>query len=503
MKIKHLIAVIALQITLTLSAKSVTSVPGGLSGILGADRDITALTVDGAIDASDIRFIADSLLSLVSLDLSRADIAPYNGAKLFGNIHTTPANVLPDYSLAGIAASTVILPSSLREIGQGALAASAIESIAIPAGVEKIGAGAFNGCDRLAGVTIQAAIIAIEPMTFKGCSSLQAISLPSSVTAIGAEAFSHCSALESVEIPASVTHIGARAFACCGALASLDIPASIRSIDSEAFLSTALRSVNLADNKELKSIGHYAFAHCGALADVTLPAGLVALPEGLFFGCTVLESVTLSPLTDALPPFILKGTSLAEADGVLTPSITKIGAYALHGNSRLSAMTLPAGLDSIGDRAMVGLEALGSIDASALKAVPALGHDVFEGTASPEVILLASDDLAPVFKATSQWQDFDIRTLGELGSAPGPVVDTPLSVRCDGSTLYLRSGIPFVAVSIYRINGHLVSGHTFSSASTSAALGAPEAGSVVLLHVIFEPSGTPASSSSTTLKLKL
>ena len=70
---------------------------------------------------------------------------------------------------------------------------------------------------------------------FKGCTNLASIIIPKNVTLIYHEAFSDCSSLTSVIIPKSVTSIGDYAFNGCSSLTYVIIPKSVTSIGYGAF----------------------------------------------------------------------------------------------------------------------------------------------------------------------------------------------------------------------------------------------------------------------------
>lgn len=83
--------------------------------------------------------------------------------------------------------TSVILPSSIREIGYDAFAyCTSLEKVQLPEGIREIGECAFEGCK-----------------------SLKEIILPSSLTTLDASAFWYCDALDTVVVPASVTSFSA------------------------------------------------------------------------------------------------------------------------------------------------------------------------------------------------------------------------------------------------------------------------------------------------------
>ena len=81
--------------------------------------------------------------------------------------------------------------------------------------VTGIGSSAFRDCSALTSVTIPNSVTSIGGSAFYACSRLTSITIPNSVETIGSFAFSDCSGLTSVTIPNSVTSIGNYAFSGC------------------------------------------------------------------------------------------------------------------------------------------------------------------------------------------------------------------------------------------------------------------------------------------------
>lgn len=71
------------------------------------------------------------------------------------------------------AITTVVLPATLEEIGDGAFAnCTALRGIFIPDGVKRIGSGAFENCTALEAIHIPSSIASIGRDAFWGCSKL-------------------------------------------------------------------------------------------------------------------------------------------------------------------------------------------------------------------------------------------------------------------------------------------------------------------------------------------
>ena len=156
----------------------------------------------------------------------------------------------------------------------------------------------------------------IGACAFAHCSGLKSITIPNSVTSIGNEAFYYCSGLTSVTIPNSVTSIGGGAFSECGNLTSVEIPNSVTYIGDYVFNYCSKLTYNEKDN--LKYLGN---------------------SENLYL---YLEDTT--------------NTDIVEAK--IDTNCKFIGDYAFIYCSRLTSVTIPNSVTSIGGGAFQGCNKL-------------------------------------------------------------------------------------------------------------------------------------------------
>jgi len=179
----------------------------------------------------------------------------------------------------------IIMPSSLRRIGIGALSSYVSEEITIPAGVLNIKGGSFTGCDNLKNIYVDQKnpnYCSVDGILFNkdktelvaypaGKTELE-YKIPSDITALSSYAF-YKSSLVKIEIPDGITEIPRSAFLSCQSLAEITLPDSVTYIGYEAFRDCySLSEIKLPEN--LIEIGSYAFA---GLKDVTK----VIIPESV------------------------------------------------------------------------------------------------------------------------------------------------------------------------------------------------------------------------------
>ena len=161
----------------------------------------------------------------------------------------------------------VIIPSSVKHVGECAFWSSKLTSITIPQGVISIGVASFASCGGLVSITIPNSVLCIEGTAFESCNNLTSITIPNSVTRIDFAAFRYCRRVSSVIIGNSLTSIGEQLFSGCNSLKSVTIPNNITGIGRYAFdYCDSLKSVTIPNS--INAIGEYAFRNCNRLTDV-------------------------------------------------------------------------------------------------------------------------------------------------------------------------------------------------------------------------------------------
>jgi len=408
--------------------------PGSLGNEASVDPAATDLTLRGEIDGQDLKYIADNLHFLRRLDLAGVKIAALkDGKRLTANLRCHAADILPPYSLAGIPASEIILPASITTICDGALMGSGITSVTIPASVTEIGMGAFAGCKSLTAAKIASSVTKVGTHIFKDCTKLKEITFESS--AIPANTFTGCETLTDVKLGNNVEEIG-----------------------DEAFYSTGITTADLSGCRRLRRIGTRAFAGCKELAEAWLPEGVEEIGSGAFFGDTKLTVINLPANLTNLPDMAFTGASnLTNSEGTLLPeSLETIGTLALAHLSDVRTAVLPSGLTEIGPYAFEGWESLETIDATALRTIPALGENVWLAVEQPDVTLTVSSDMLDEFKEAPQWKEFNITGAG--GGTSGIKVPTTddegrILAQFEGVTLHVIAMEEIATATLHDIAG--------------------------------------------------
>ena len=136
---------------------------GLLSSLLSADEKniLVTLTINGNIDARDVKCLRDEMQCVANIDLSAATIQAFNGSggtNFNLDTDTYPANQMPITSFEARFGSKKTL-----------------KTIKLPNTLTSIGLGAFEGCKNLTTVTIPATVTSIGDAAFSTCYSLNSI----------------------------------------------------------------------------------------------------------------------------------------------------------------------------------------------------------------------------------------------------------------------------------------------------------------------------------------
>ena len=204
-----------------------------------------------------------------------------------------------------------------------------------------------------------------------------------SVTMIDQAAFYKCSSLTSVTIPNSITFIGGSAFESCSGLTSVTIP----------------NSVTL--------IGNSAFKRCSGLIYASiLPNSVTAFGTNVFYGCSSLTSVVwnikngIEFSSSSEAPFYMGESQITSF--IFGENVQHIPSYLCHGMSKLTSITIPNSVTTIGNFAFGLCKGLTSVNCLA-EVPPFLSGTAFSYTSIPVYVPCGK---VATYKATSGWKSF-------------------------------------------------------------------------------------------------
>ena len=274
---------------------------------------VANLKVKGSINSYDIMSLRNKLVHLLYLDLSEANIVANDGGYEYYTGYTLPAdNVLGAYSFNNTTISSIIMPKTLKAIGENAFEkCQLLETVVLNEGLDSIAKGAFVNCKRLKNINLPNSLVTLGKLNwyedmewwssedagagvFQGCTSLgPVIIIPDKVTAISEETFMECSSLDSVIIGKNVEVIGLSSFARTG-VSYVSIGKNVKIIRNSAFERCSnLKTLQFGNNNKLSSIGNYAFRSCNNLQEVLLPYSVESIGRSAFASCSSLKYIKI------------------------------------------------------------------------------------------------------------------------------------------------------------------------------------------------------------------
>ena len=306
--------------------------------------------------------------------------------------------------------------------------------IIIPDGVTSIGSGAFGGCTSLTNITIPNSVTRIDYAAFENCKSLTSITIPSSVTSIGIAAFRNCDNLTSVtfEEGSKLLSIGDEAFWNCTSLTSITIPSSVTSIGESAFhYCTSLIEVCNKSSLTIEAgssshgyVGYYAehiitneadtfltnidgyvfyddgnsvylVKYVGNDTELTLPNNFngkeYAIWQYAFYGNYKITSITIpSNVTSIGYCAFWSCSSLTSVTFEEGSQLSSIGVGAFISCTSLTSITIPSSVTSIGRSAFVNCSNLTSVTFEEGSQLSSIGESAFSRCSSLTSITIPS-----------------------------------------------------------------------------------------------------------------
>ena len=298
----------------------------------------------------------------------------------------------------------VVLPSTLRKIGDGAFRGTKLTRLTLPEGVTEIGYEAFS-YSSLNEVVFPSTLTKIGSYAFRG-TQLKNVTLPTSITDMGIEAFGGIDSLNSVFIPKKlsnaygaflgsqhlqrihfeegITKIVDGLFRGSG-ISSIRIPETVIEIGSDAFLSSRITNLYIPDS--VTKLGSNSFGHYGVhendfptLTKVSLPSQLSSASSP-FEGQRNLKEVVFRGDWKIIPNGLLYGTGIEKL--VIPEGVTEIGSKAFFSSS-LKEVVLPSTLRKIGDEAFAGTKLT---RLTLPEGVTEIGSEAFYASSLNEVVL--------------------------------------------------------------------------------------------------------------------
>ena len=200
--------------------------------------------------------------------------------------------------------------------------------------VTKIDGSAFRD-DAAASVVIAEGIRIIASNAFSGCRNLEAISLPNSLSVIGAAAFRDCSSLAEITLPDALEQIGREAF------------------HNTAFYNTkdnwsAADPDGDGEARDVLYCGDYLLASRNDPETLTVKEGTRLIADYAFYQQSELSAVSISATVERIGNYAFDScNNLSQVTFGEASHLTYIGQDAFCSDRSLTAIELPAGVKTI------------------------------------------------------------------------------------------------------------------------------------------------------------
>ena len=184
-----------------------------------------------------------------------------------------------------------------------------ITKVIIPEGVKKINCYAFANLTALEEIVLPSTMEAIEYGAFYGCTSLKKLTFSgeNNLDIINQNAFENCDLQGTIDLSGACV-ISDYAFAGNQDLKGVITSENLLSIGRYAFAGCkSLTDVTIKSEKV--KYGPYAFTGCESLTSFYVNASV--LPEGMFYECDNMESVSIGPDVNDIGPFAFRDTKIA------------------------------------------------------------------------------------------------------------------------------------------------------------------------------------------------
>ena len=278
----------------------------------------------------------------------------------------------------------VVIKEGITATSKGLFYEDGIEEISLPDSLEEIALASFYSCRNLKSVVIPSNVTSISSQAFK-YSGLKSVTISQGVKFIEEEAFFNCAKLEKLSLPDSIGYVWHRAFAYC-ALKNLRIPSGMWSIGEGAFGGNPIETIDTGDNtiftvrdNVLYRYGTELLLYPAGRKDSTfvVPDDVTRIGEKAFDSCK-LTAITLPPQLESIGDCAFcECSKLREI--TIPKGVTEIPELCFYHCKSLQKAVLPAGLQSIGKNAFSRCVKLAKLTLP--EGLETIGESAFSGCA--------------------------------------------------------------------------------------------------------------------------
>lgn len=259
----------------------------------------------------------------------------------------------------------LVIPGSVKKIGEKAFAKTGLILLTLQEGVEEIGSAAFAHCGSLKQVTLPDSVRIIGANAFEGA-DLDGIRLPASLQEIGDEAFRASFTwdteslyetvtdwddetqlipyIEDIVFPVGLKKIGVMAFLGLNCK-KVVLPEGLEELGKWAFHESDMQELVISGS--LKSITNGAFEECAQLRSVQINTGVERICEDAFAACKNLRELNIQPGLERIDGYAFRQCEALE-ELILPEGLLILEDMAFHDCGGLKRVVFPGTLKSIG-----------------------------------------------------------------------------------------------------------------------------------------------------------
>ncbi len=272
---------------------------------------ITNITIDGELNATDFAVIRSNMTACYDLNLSRITNTEIPANAFENKIILTNLTLSPKITRIGQRAfancsllSVSSFPEQLKVIEDEAFynCATLTESLKV-SNCESIGTNAFANCYGIQDINLSLTKLSeLSDSLFENVQSLHSIKLPSSLSSIGRNAFRN-TGIYDITLPSNIKVIESSAFENCALLSGIEIPDGVEKIGERAFAGTGLAMIDFPES--LTTLSDEVLAECPDLMVVNLSSTLKELGNRALASRNIsaISSPSSEPAITGINPF--------------------------------------------------------------------------------------------------------------------------------------------------------------------------------------------------------
>ena len=181
------------------------------------------------------------------------------------------------------------------------------------------------------------------------------VTVAEGIRKIGGNAFWNCGSLTDLTLPESLSVIGAHAFEGCSSLAEINLPGSLERIGQLAFWRTAFYEDDENWKNNVLYCGDYLLASRGDPESLTVKEGTRLIADNVFHNLNYFSAVSIPASVERIgESAFFECYSLSQVTFAEDSRLTYIGTSAFGGDWNLTAIELPAGVETMGSLALAG-----------------------------------------------------------------------------------------------------------------------------------------------------